>query len=91
MRLLNFLIKIGILLELVLLNVTWSEPIRHRHLNFGHRNQNETRNIKIDLTNETLMSEKEFFKIFNTCVKECLKLKRAVQRDKCLASVCDIY
>jgi hypothetical protein len=90
MRLLNFLIKIAILLELVILNLTWSAPISHRHLNFG-RNQNETRNIKIDLTNETLMSEKEFFKIFNTCVKECLKLKRAIQRDKCLASVCDIY
>ena len=79
-----------ILFEMIILHLSWSEPIRFRQFPM-ERNQKMFRSFKFDLTNETLMTEREFFKIFNSCLKECLKLKRAIQRDKCLASVCDIY
>ena len=79
-----------ILIEMIILHLAWSEPIRFRRFPM-ERNQKLIRNFKFDLTNETSMTEIEFFKVFNSCVKECLKLKRAIQRDKCLASVCDIY
>ena len=85
MHLLNLLLLFEFLVHL-----TWSEPLRYRRLSFD-RNKNVTRRFKFDITIETSMNEKEFFKIFNSCVKECLKLQRAIQRDKCLASVCDIY
>ena len=88
-----FILKLAILAELIFSNTIYNEPIRNRHL-AGALKQEQTiiaRIVTFDETNETSMTEKEFFKIFKACVKECLKLKRPIQRDKCLAYVCDIY
>jgi hypothetical protein len=84
------ILNIVIIFELIVLKNLHSEPIRNRHIS-ANSGKIISRIVKFNETNETSMTENDFFKIFKACVKECLKFKRTIQRDKCLASVCDIY